>query len=185
MPILGVIASSTRQGQSTDAGAMVPLGMVQVGSGGASTITFSSIPNTYKHLQIRAIVSNSTNTAGYIRFNSDNGSNYARHMVQGTGSSTPTYAAVSQTEMWFISEINVNPYFSAGVADILDYASTSKNKTMRSFSGVDNNNTSGANAIVLASGLWMNNTTAVNSITIFPLGGNFIQYSQFALYGIK
>ena len=75
MPILGIVASSTRQGQATDTGAMFPLGMVQVGSGGSSSITFSSIPNTYKHLQIRGITRgarSNVNTNVYFGFNNEN-----------------------------------------------------------------------------------------------------------------
>jgi hypothetical protein len=184
MPILGIVASSNYQRVAPDTGAMFPLGMVSVGSAGASSIDFTSIPSTYKHLQIRAMASTSSSTASYFRFNSDTGSNYARHMLQGNGSSAAAYAGSSQTSMWFVSDINVSPYVAGAVVDILDYASTSKNKTIRSLSGVDNNNTSGNNAIIFASGLWMN-TNAISSISIFPLSGNFQQYSSFALYGIK
>ena len=62
MPILGIVASSTRQGLVTDTGAMFPLGAVTVGSAGASSITFSSIPSTYTHLQVRAFYTNSGGT---------------------------------------------------------------------------------------------------------------------------
>jgi hypothetical protein len=119
-----------------------------------------------------------------MRFNNDSSLNYARHMIHGTGSAVAVYAGASQTEMWF-AEINVNPYISTQVVDILDYTSTSKNKTLRSLNGVDTNNTGGNNVIALTSGLWINNTTAINRITIFPISGTFNQHSQFALYGIK
>jgi hypothetical protein len=36
----------------------------------------------------------------------------------------------------------------------------------------------------LSSGVWIN-TTAVNAVTVIPYGGNFAEYSSFALYGIK
>ena len=180
-PILGILASSG----AVAGGSYESIATVLVGSGGSSSISFTSIPSTYKHLQIRAMASTSSSTASYFIFNSDTGSNYARHMLQGNGSSANAYAGSSQTSMWFISDINTSPYVAGAVVDILDYTSTSKNKTTRSLSGVDNNNTSGNNAIIFASGLWMNNTTAVNSISIFPLTGTFQQYSSFALYGIK
>jgi hypothetical protein len=182
-PVLGIIASSNYQRVAPDTGAMFPLGMVQVGSGGSSSIDFTSIPSTFTHLQVRAMATASSSTATYFRFNSDTGSNYARHMLQGNGSSANAYAGSSQTSMWFIADINVSPYTAAAVVDILDYKNTSKYTTVRTLNGVDNNNTTGNNAIELTSGLWMN-TNAVNSISIFPLSGNFQQYSQFALYGI-
>jgi len=80
MPILGITASQiTGRLSAPDTGAMFPLGMVQVGSGGSATISFTSIPSTYKHLQIRGIARN-TSGSGFnkmnIRFNSDSGSVY-------------------------------------------------------------------------------------------------------------
>ena len=36
--------------------AFQPIATVAVGSGGTSTITFSSIPNTYAHLQILSLI---------------------------------------------------------------------------------------------------------------------------------
>jgi len=65
----------------------------------------------------------------------------------------------------------------------LDYANTNKNKTIRTLGGQDAN---GSGEVVFISGLWMNSSTAVNAITlVLPGGGNFAQYSSFALYGVK
>ena len=62
------------------------------------------------------------------------------------------------------------------------YKRQSKYKTQRTLGGYDNN---GAGVVGLSSGVWMN-TNAVTSITFVPGGGtNFVQYSSFALYGIK
>ena len=73
--------------------------------------------------------------------------------------------------------------FGANVLDILDYANTSKYTTARILGGIDING-SGGN-IRLDSGVWMN-TAAVTSLTISPTtANNFVQYSSFALYGIK
>ena len=91
MPILGTIASGI-SGHLTppDTGAMFPLGMVQVGSAGASTVTFSSIPADYTHLQIRGILRNTAATASsldlFMNFNGDTGTNYrAYKQVGGEG----------------------------------------------------------------------------------------------------
>jgi hypothetical protein len=66
--------------------------------------------------------------------------------------------------------------------DILDYANTSKNKTIRMLSGNDRN---GSGDIILISGLWAS-TSAINQIDLrLESAANFAQYSQFALYGIK
>ena len=161
---------------------------VTVGSGGSSTISFSSIPSTFKHLQLRFLwqtASNDRNMA--IQFNSDTGSNYTYHWLNGNGSTTGTAAGASQTAIqtaynYTASGFNAS-YFLGGVTDVLDYTSSAKNKTVRTLCGVDYN---GGGRVALDSGMWMNSSTAINSISITVNGGgNFAQYSQFALYGIK
>lgn len=160
-----------------------------VGAGGSSTITFSSIPSTYTHLQLRGIVRSTTSGTSIgdnvdLRFNSDSGSNYARHLLQGDGST----AATSTNTSGSLTRFTVAPRagttastFTGFVMDILDYANTNKYKTLRTLSGVDTN---GAGIVMFISGLWMS-TSAVTSITLLPEANNFSEYSQFALYGIK
>jgi hypothetical protein len=172
--LIGVIASSGGVSSSYES-----IATVTVGAGGVSSITFSSIPSSYKHLQIRALTVTSTPSNGSaIQFNSDTtGANYKYHSVYGTGSSatgtsgSPAYA----------------PFFNGGAAttspgsmvlDILDYSDTSKYKTIRSLDGYDAN---GSGYLGLTSGLWMN-TAAINSI---KFDAAYLQYSSFALYGIK
>ena len=168
-------------------GSLIPLGAVNVGSAGAASVTFSSIPSTYTHLQIRAFCKCTTADSFvqsiYGQFNSDTGSNYARHFLNGSGSAVATNGFANQTSMFFGTNINATAtsVFAANVIDILDYANTNKYKTTRSFSGADNN---GAGFVQFMSGLWMN-TAAITSITILPNADNFAQYSSFALYGIK
>jgi hypothetical protein len=181
MPILGIVASQISghlYANSYDA-----LGVVTVGAGGASTITFSSIPSTYQHLQIRGIDCGQTGSSyGYssIRLNSDSGSNYSRHLLWGTGAAANAYGDSSQSLMQIISSSHSSTYFSGVVIDLLDYANTNKNKTVRSLSGVDQN---GAGAVVLGSSVWMN-TAAVTSVTLLP-NTQFQQYTSYALYGVK
>jgi len=186
MPILGIVASSNYQRVAPDTGAMFPLGMVQVGSGGSSTITFSSIPSTYKHLQIRAIAgsANSNISSFLINVNSDSGANYAWHYVYGDGSTAAAGASSSANFMRVINLLGTGlaNAFSAEIIDVLDYASTSKNKTFRMLGGGDRN---GSGGVHLQSGVWLN-TNAITSITFTPSDSfNFQQYTQFALYGIK
>jgi hypothetical protein len=77
---------------------------------------------------------------------------------------------------------NVFNSWDTGTTDFLDYTSTTKNKTIRSLLGQDNN---GSGYIQFQSDLWIN-TAAITSLTILSTGGDYInQYSQFALYGIK
>ena len=180
--IFGTLSSADAPANSYES-----ISTVTVGAGGSATVTFSSIPSTYKHLQIRAICKTTAATSNinsiYGRFNSDTGSNYARHFLNGSGSAVGAGSGTSQTSMFFgtnIETLGTNA-FAANVIDILDYANTNKYKTTRSLSGVDAN---GSGFAQFMSGLWMN-TAAITSITILPNSDSFIQYSQFALYGIK
>jgi hypothetical protein len=162
---------------------------VTVGAGGQATISFTSIPATYKHLQLRGILKDSRNVGvlsnAYMQFNSDSGSNYANHNLYGEGSGVASEAQTSMTSMLFAniaSATTTANMFAGFVTDILDYTSTTKNKTIRTLGGADNN---GSGQIYLKSGLWMNSGSAVTTITLTPLVANFTQYSQVALYGIK
>jgi hypothetical protein len=161
-----------------------------VGTGSSGTITFSSIPSTYTHLQIRYIARDARGVTAdslQIQFNGDTGSNYMRYHLLGGDGTTATSEA-GTTSNTFINfgnaagaSASANMY-SAGVVDILDYSSTLKNKTTRTLDGFDFNGSGQAN---LWSGLWMS-TAAINSITIVgATGANFTTATQFALYGIK
>jgi len=164
-----------------------------VGSGGTGTITFSSIPATYTHLQIRLIGRTNRSSAGIdqinIRFNSDTGSNYiTNHYIQGNGSAVYGGANTSGTLMTVYrltadGAPTLASSFGTSIIDILDYSNTNKYKTLRALGGQDMNTVSGE--VFIVSAAWMS-TSAVTSITITPNTGTlFNQYSQFALYGIK
>ena len=183
-PILGIWASAASSAAITS---FESISTVTVGSGGASSITFSSIPSTYTHLQLRVF---SREVSGgfdqiYMRVNGDTGSNYSKHNMGGDGTGL-TYGGSGTTSSVSIAAIpgsnqsaNV---FGASITDFLDYANTSKYKTTRAIAGVDSNGT-GYNWF--ASGLWQN-TNAITSINIYPAGiVDFSQYTHAALYGIK
>lgn len=151
---------------------------------GVSTVTFSSIPSTYKHLQIR-MFGQAASGSGVVRMrlNSDTGTNYVAHYLTGYGSTVGAGGNVSLNNMYTYGySANINSFFS-NIVDIADYASTSKNKTLRMFGGYDSNGTN-SQEVSLFSYLWMN-TNAVTSITIYGDGGNFSSTTRFALYGIK
>jgi hypothetical protein len=152
-----------------------------IGSGGATDITFSSIPSTYKHLQIRGLVTYAASANAVCLFaNADTGSNYAWHQLYGTGSAAGASASTS-TNISNIAVVPSSGYPAAFVADVLDYSSSSKYKTYRTLSGYDAN---GSGILALRSTLWMN-TAAITSLTVKFDAGTLAQYSSFALYGIK
>ena len=152
-----------------------------VGAGGVSSITFSSIPSTYTHLQVRYMTLTNT-LAGptTLQFNSDTtGANYYYHTLFGNGTSALAGAGTSAYAPVFQGNAT---YPGVGILDILDYANTNKYKTARNIDGYDTNNTI-SGTLGLTSGLWKN-TAAITSIT-FVANTTFNQYTKFALYGIK
>lgn len=179
MIIPGVIASS----YFAAIGDYESISTVTVGSGGSASITFSSIPSTYQHLQIRFISKLSAGDDVIMRFNGDTASNYYNHILYGDGSSViasvPFGGAYSAIALYYTGSTSS---IAGGVIDLLDYTSTNKNKTARFLGGYDNN---GSGNIDFASGLWFATPAATTSITMKPVSANFAEYSQFALYGIK
>lgn len=159
------------------------------GTGSSNTITFTSIPSTYTHLQLRGIVKSTTAGSSFssvgLNFNSDTSSSYTRHILYGNGASPFAYGGTAGTT-WYIGG---NDFPSAGytsivgahVVDILDYANTNKNKTVRALTGCDVN---GAGEILLSSTVYLK-TDAVTSIQLVSASGNFSTLTQYALYGIR
>ena len=175
-------------------GDMDPIAMVDISSTTGS-ITFSSIPATYTHLQIRGVASSSR--SDYIvnnycmRFNADTGNNYRNHGIQGGYSATPQVGGNASGPESFIymptgvTGLAGGPQTSL-IIDILDYANTNKNTVAKTLIGYDINGTVGSygGAIALDSGLWLN-TSAITSITLLPEVHSWLAGTTFALYGIK
>ena len=117
---------------------------VTVGSGGSATVSFTSIPATYAHLQIRGIarttaVNNNTNIE--TQFNSDTSANYTQHELYGAGTSAVAFGAANTTNI--IGAVGspqsaTSGIFGAFVIDILDYADTNKYMHVASESGIAN-----------------------------------------------
>lgn len=189
-PILTGIIASGISGHLTPAysgpeGAYDALSTVSLSTATAS-VTFSGIPSGYKHLQIRGIARTTRSaTADGLRFefNGDTSTNYYSHSLYGAGSSLGAYASANKIESWVVGGNTAGSnIFGAFVTDILDYSNVSKNTTVRTITGMDNN---GDGQIALNSGLWIN-TNAISSIRLFSdSAANFMTYSSFALYGVK
>ena len=158
-------------------------------SSSQSTITFTSIPQTYKHLQLRLFGRTdrvSTDDYFSVRFNSDNtAANYRGHYLIAEG--TNKYSGDHGNDYAIYGRLTAtnaaSSIFGVGIVDMLDYANTSKYKTGRNFGGQDIN---GSAAYTWnGSSLWMS-TSAITSFVIYPgAGSNFVQYTHAALYGIK
>lgn len=156
---------------------------IVVGSAGAANVEFTNIPNTYTHLQVRGIVfTTTTDYSPAIQFNSDTGSNYRSHIMNGNGSVGTGSSPNSPTEgVLFGKSYAASDTHPTGlIIDILDYKNTNKYKTIRTFGGNDRN---GSGEVSFISTLWKN-TAAITSIKIYA-AVNLKQYTHFALYGIR
>jgi hypothetical protein len=187
-PVLGIIASSTRQGQTSAVGSYDALATVVVPAGGLASVVFAGIPSGYRNLQIRCIenITNSFNDQGYssIQFNGDTLSNYSRHQLTGNGTSAGAYGVGGQTSSSYGFAYLVNAtssFMAANIIDIIDYSNDTKNKTYKCLSGMDFN---GSGFTGLFSGSW-NKVEPITSIRLFNTTGDFRVNSRFALYGIK
>ena len=179
--IPGILAS-----QRIAAGDYESIATVTVGSGGAANVEFTSIPATYKHLQVRYF-SRSTATevtnALYVQVNGATGNVYSYHTLSGNGTSASASGGGTVNVSYSLNAgaSATSSVFGVGIFDLLDYENTNKYKTIRILSGIDNN---GSGSVGLFSGSYQN-TSAVTSLKFFANSGNIAQYSHFALYGVK
>jgi hypothetical protein len=185
----GPLSAASASATPTDPAAFQSIATVTVGAGGQSTISFTSIPSTYKHLQLRCFARTTgafSDDAGLITFNSDSNANYASHNVRTNGGITAAGGSANLNYgvlQRFSGANTTSGVFGVVIIDIADYTNTNKYKTFKDLGGHDNNGNGNA---YLSSSLWMN-TAAITSMTIAApsQGGVWAQYSQFALYGIK
>ena len=159
---------------------------------GATSITFNSIPSTYAHLQLRMLI-RSTGTGDGRDLNlTVNGAasagDYKSHYLLGNGSTVGSGVDVngSTANIWVgnpPASATAANIFAVSIVDILDYANTNKNKTIRALAGVDTNAGVYQN-VCLLSGVRLS-TAAISSVTLTLSNGNFATGSSVALYGIK
>lgn len=154
-----------------------------------ATVTFSSIPATYSHLQIRAMVKTTRPADGdpmRLRFNGITTSSYNSHRLVGNGGSVASSGGFAETYLRIEDVITSNSYASAVfmpiVLDILDYKSSNKNKTTRLLKGEP---TLPSRSLYLESGLFMS-TNAIASLEFSSASSsNFVAGTRFSLYGVR
>ena len=151
-----------------------------------STVTFSSIPSTYKSLQLRFSTTATANNPWRVNFNGDSGNNYTVHYLAGNGSGA--YAGGSATGSYTCVPVGVfaapqsTPNPSVGIVDIVDYANTAKYKTVKSLCGVNNNGVPSNGGVEIDSALWTS-TSAISSITFAVPAGTLT--GAVSLYGVS
>ena len=153
-----------------------PIATTTLGSS-AATITLNSIPSTYTDLVMvfRGNNDAGANRAGYIRFNSDSGTNYSYTLVQGDGSSAGSGRDSNIAQSFFANVLGDN---TMAIVQVMNYANTTTNKT---FLSRGSSASTVAQAIV---GLWRS-TSAINTITLSLNASNYASGTTVTLYGVK
>lgn len=146
----------------------IALANITLGSS-ASSVTFSSIPATYRDLVLVSALDLTSVGNASISFNGDTGANYSRQYLLGTGSSA--VAGADTSRQFTQATVGLR---TTNVTNIFDYSATDKHKA---FIVRDNNTSDG---VVLYSFRWAN--TAV--ITSINISAAFAAGTSFALYGI-
>lgn len=158
--------------------AIVALANTTVGTSG--TVTFSSIPNTYRDLRIIIRVGGTTSTGSGITFNSDTNysANYSRIVITGNGTSASSFANSGSGNPAANHDAGALRTDGNLTIDILDYSATDKHKTFLSRQDAAGNEST---ALV---GRWAS-TSAVTSIMLANDSGTGLSSgTTVCLYGI-
>jgi hypothetical protein len=149
-----------------------------VGSGGAASITFSSIPSTYTDLLVKLSVRSDTTgyTNYYLKLNSTNPTQMA---LVGTGSS----ASSNTTNYQYANAGGTTANTFTNTEFYIPNYTSSNAKSVSTDETVENNATAARDE--LYAGLYSSVTSAVTSITITDIYGSWVQYSTAYLYGIS
>jgi hypothetical protein len=159
--------------------------------GGVSTYTFNSIPQTYKHLQIRAMTKcnrSNVNAPLWVNVNGDEtNANYTTIYFYTFGTSANIDQAWSTGEGGFSVSGAGNTVgsnvFGGGYMNIYNYTETNKFKNGLGISSI-NNFSSGDQVLGPIFSVWKN-TNAITSVTVRAFEGTFVGGSAVSIYGLK
>jgi len=154
---------------------------VTVGAGGASSIDFTNIPQTYTDLLLLTSLRNTSSSweGWYLYFNNSNSNLSVRYLL-GQGSAASS-GSISSGYGGTVPGANVTAStFENSCVYVPNYAG-SNNKSYSSDNVAENNSTVGYQNLI--AGLW-SQTSAITRFTIYPVGGTFVQYSTATLYGV-
>jgi hypothetical protein len=157
--------------------AYVPLANLTLGAN-ASTVTFSSISQSYRDL-VFVLVCTTTGTAfSRMRINGDTSGNYSYVTMAGTGSNAQSAQANGANNF----PLPVTSTMESGVnwqniIQLFDYTQTNKGKT--GLQRADN-----SSVVTTAGAIRWGNSSAITSVEFSGNNQPFAAGSTFALYGI-
>jgi hypothetical protein len=182
MPILGILASGITDSKIIKSS----YESIATVTPNGQSVSFTSIPQTYKHLQVRVMARRDAGVSfsnDLVELNNDSSNIYTRHYIEADGSSVNAGGGTGR----FAGQINnaitgnnaASNTYGVYILDIYDYTNTSKYKTGRYISGFDLNGSGGLN---IGSFLWQS-TSAITSLDFDSY--TYSSGSVFSLYGIK
>jgi hypothetical protein len=166
-----------------------------VGSGGATSVTFSSIPATYTDLKlvmsVRTNIAEVRSVLGIVINGDTTGANYSYRLLYGVGASTVGSAAgpgASFGYVFYVDAANATASTFGNTELYIPNYTASINKSI-SNDGVAESNDTTNSGIAMNNAYW-NSTAAITSISLLTqtsgvASGAFVQYSTFYLYGIS
>jgi hypothetical protein len=157
----------------------------------ATSVTFSSIPQTYDDMVIR-IVAQVTATGvvpqGSLRFNSDTNPRYRSTGIYWSGTTIGGIDQIASTDTSsfaiYIGSSGGNSQPGMAVVYLNSYASTSRTKSMTWITtAVQNGNSSYYSKV--GGGIYNESSTGISTIQVLGNGDTYLAGSTFKLYGIK
>ena len=158
-----------------------------------SSVTFSSIPQTYEHLQLRYTLTLAAASNTYQRLwlgdgSADTGTDYSYHVIYAHDSTAGAWKGTGEANGIYAGQAAGNTdkaWTSPTIVDIFDYVNTNKNTTVQILNWDGGNSTTNADYSTFASGLWAD-SAAVDTILINNrYANNFLRGSEFTLYGLN
>lgn len=171
----------------TQASSIDALASTILTSASSSTVTFTSIPQTYTHLQLRIYTTNTASAPTMsVYFNNDTTAKYTYHNLTGYGSGIQnqgfTTSSNNLANSIALSGFYIGQYTGQIITDILDYSNTNNYKNVRTISGSDN--VSGGEVTVV-SGLYTVASPGISVVNVKIFNTTLAAGSQLSLYGIK
>lgn len=153
----------------------IPLATVTLGTTAAS-VTFSSIPSSFRDLVVVTQGRSTTGTPDIIyRLNGDSSGSYSRVYMGGSSGGTFFGTDAGANGLWgFVDSTTA----VSGLVQIMDYSATDKHKTILSRASF------GAATVIAYAGRYAQTTAVTTVALICGSGTTFAAGSSFNLYGI-
>jgi hypothetical protein len=170
------------------ANTFIKIASTTVGSGGAASIDFTSIPSTYTDLVIKlsSRIGSAFDRDGVLLTFNNNTSNYSFRRLYGFDSGTVGTDNASSQSSIAVGNTTANNATANTFGSHEIYVPNYAGSNFKSVNAetVAENNSSSSWVLLLNASLW-SDTAAINRVTLTPLSSAFMQYSTATLYGIK